>query len=166
MNPHHLPSIEVLFSYFSYKHDSGELLWKMDRKKAKKGQRAGHVDTGGYLVVGVNGGIYKAHRIVWAMVNGFWPDKQIDHINCIKMDNRIENLRLATPRENKRNSSVASNSSSGVKGVSWNSFNRKWKADMRIEGKRIHYGYFETIEEAAEILKANRKKHHGEFSRN
>ena len=166
MNPSHSPSHETVSSFFDYDQETGNLIWKIKRKKAFAGSRAGHIDSYGYLVVGINGRIYKAHRLVWFLLKKEWPLAQIDHINRIKTDNRIENLRLATPRQNKQNCMISSNNTSGVKGVSWNSKLRKWKASIRVDGVRTHVGYFSTLHDAREELKAARALHHKEFACN
>lgn len=166
MNPDHLPSYNTINEYFQYDESTGNLIWKIKRKRANVGQVAGHIDSYGYIVIGINKQVYKAHRIVWFIKMKEWPSSQLDHINNIKTDNRIENLRLATPRQNKQNTPIHKNNTSGVKGVSWSSALKKWKASIRIENNRIHIGYFETVKEAEVELIAKRKKLHKDFARN
>ena len=82
----------------------------------------------------------------------------VDHINGDKADNRLVNLRFATTKENAQNSKISSRNTSGIKGVSFNKVNGKWKATIQVDGIRVHLGHFETIEEAqqARVEKANK----------
>jgi hypothetical protein len=81
----------------------------------------------------------------------------VDHINNIKHDNRLENLRYATHAENSRNARLSIKNTSGYKGVSYNKFRKLWRAHIRIDGVQICLGYFDTVEKAAEarIARAN-----------
>jgi hypothetical protein len=79
----------------------------------------------------------------------------VDHINNIKTDNRIENLRWATVKENIFNSKIGKNNTSGVKGVSYKKTRNKWVAQIKINGKVTHIGSFDNKEEA---IKARLKK--------
>lgn len=88
-------------------------------------------------------------------------DKVVDHINRNTLDNRMCNLRIATVAENGQNRNLSQpNSISGVRGVSPSGYpNKKWKAAIRLNGKCIHIGSYETIEEAEEAVKKARAKH-------
>lgn len=98
---------------------------------------------------------YSAHRLIWFMHMGSWPDGQIDHVNGIRTDNRIENLRVVSSAENARNAAMRSNNTSGVNGVQ-QSRSGKWNAFIRVDGKTRHLGRFSTLEEAtAARLSAN-----------
>ena len=81
----------------------------------------------------------------------------VDHKNNDRLDNNIKNLRFATHRENNRNRSLSSNNTSGIKGISWYKRDEKWSAHIKVNGKKIHIGYFENIQDAhkARQLKAN-----------
>jgi len=85
-----------------------------------------------------------AHRVAWCLYYGELPEKDLDHINRIKHDNRIENLRETTRSANNRNRSNSSEKQSRFDYVIWNKQKGKWQA--RFKGK--HYGFFETEEEA------------------
>jgi hypothetical protein len=84
------------------------------------GKEAGGYDDKGYRRIRIDGKIYKTHRLVWLWHTGKMPDLYVDHINHKVDDNRIENLRLATHQENKRNSSK--------KGVTYRAKRDKWEA--------------------------------------
>ena len=97
------------------------------------------------------------------MHKGYLP-KTIDHINGDKLDNRIENLRAATVGQNQHNRKTNANNTSGYKGVSWNKGCNKWLSQIKLEGKRIHLGYFDNLEEAAEVVRKAREELHGDFA--
>lgn len=93
-----------------------------------------------------------------------WPAQYIDHINGNPADNRIVNLREASPAENTHNKRKSHSNTSGIKGVSWHKRDKKWYAQMEKENKNIFIGAFKTIEEAAAAIKLKRKELHGDFT--
>jgi hypothetical protein len=105
-----------------------------------------------------------AHRVAWAIYYGKWPEKQIDHINHIKSDNRINNLRQADHSQNGCNRGLQSNNRSGVSGVHWSSQKEKWFAKIKLNGKSKHLGVFSDIEDAANAVKKARIEMHGDFA--
>lgn len=120
----------------------------------------------GYLTGSVNDKMYTAHRVIWAIVYGEWPEHQIDHVNAIRTDNRISNLREATQQENNRNLRISKANSSGFKGVSWHSKTGKWVSYIRdSNGERKHLGLFATPESAHAAFCDAARKYHGEFAR-
>jgi hypothetical protein len=92
-------------------------------------------------------------------------ESMIDHINGDAMDDRLVNLRLANPSENKINQKIRCDNKSGFKGVSWYSRDSKWKAAIGLRGKRYHLGYFNTAEDAHAVYVAAAENLHGEFAR-
>lgn len=111
------------------------------------------LDTHGYLQGCVFWKTLRAHRIVWLMCTGEWPIGQIDHINGVRTDNRFENLRLVSQRENARNQRLPSNNTSGVIGVYWRADAGKWCAKIKHEGRNIHIGFFKERDQAVEARK-------------
>lgn len=98
------PTYEECAKHFSYNPKTGEICWKEPTcPRIKAGQVAGCVTKEGYLRVSFKGGCIAQHRLAWLLHYGEWPDGDIDHINRKRSDNRIENLRIATPKENARN---------------------------------------------------------------
>lgn len=89
-------AIEYIRKYFIYNEDG--TFERTDRKNAK-----GSIDKDGYLIIKIKGKQYKAHQLVFAYHNGYFP-KEIDHINRNRIDNRIENLKECTRKENILNS--------------------------------------------------------------
>lgn len=89
----------------------------------------------------------------------------MDHINTIRSDNRIANLREATNSQNNFNSPMKPNNTSGFKGVSWSKREGKFKAQIAANGVRMVLGSFDSPEEASEAYKSAAAKLHGEFAR-
>ena len=139
-----------------YDPESGEFIWRVDRRgNVHAGSVAGYLHPYGYIHIGVNGKYYKAHRLAWLYIHGKWPKEEIDHINHIRDDNRIVNLREASHEINGRNRKLSNKNKSGVTGVSWYKLIQKYRTT--IQGK--HIGYYDTFEEAVKVRKAAEKKH-------
>lgn len=146
-----------------YEPETGKLFWLPRPREMFSSQRsfkmwhtryAGHeaftADDGrGYRNGSILYETLLAHRVVWAIVHGAWPDGEIDHINGDRSDNRLENLRPATAAENQRNQGLPSNNVSGILGVSWNGRRSRWQAKINVGGKTKWLGYFDTLEQAA-----------------
>jgi hypothetical protein len=118
----------------------------------------------GYVYISVDGKPYLAHRLAWLYVYGEWPERDTDHINCDRTDNRIENLRDVERHVNNQNRSGtrADNKSSGLTGVTWHNHSRKWRARIWLHGKEHRLGLFDTTEEAYDAyVAAKRKLHEG-----
>lgn len=146
-----------------YNQETGIFTWKVRRAAVKAGAQANSKNQKGYIGICVDKKHYKAHRVAWLFVYGSWPDGEIDHINGVKDDNRISNLRAVPKSLNQQNQRQArSDSSSGLLGVSWYSAGNKWKADIRVDGKKKHLGYFHCKDTAHQAyLSAKRQMHEG-----
>ena len=90
---------------------------------------------------------------------------QVDHINLDKFDNRRSNLRFATHKENKRNSGLQSNNTSGCKGARYYKARGKYVAKIKVDGKHIHLGYYSTLLEASCAYDRAALYYFGEFAR-
>jgi HNH endonuclease/AP2 domain len=123
--------------------------------------KSGHSDKNGYLIIVIKGKTYKSHRLAWLYVHGEWPKNQIDHINCLVQDNRIENLRQATNAQNCQNQkNIRINNKSGYKGVYWHKASGKWAAGICKSMKIIHIGLFNTAIEASQAYLELKAKLH------
>lgn len=151
-------------SLFDYKN--GKLVWKIKpNRNIRIGDAAGSIDSHGYLQTKHNGIVYLNHRLIWLMHYG-WLPRLIDHVNGNKTDNRIENLRQATPQQNQHNAKRRVDNKSGVKGVIWHKDSRKWRADIQVNGKRRSLGCFDSIENAKEFIMLAREMLHENFANN
>ena len=156
---------ENLCEIFSYDPNTGEIRWKKRiSQKSVIGKIAGNKLPSGRVNITVNYKHYKAHRIVWAMMTGKWPENEIDHINRNPSDNRWENLREVTHSQNMKNLPIPKTNKSGYKGVSWHAIGKKWQAHIKANGVNYYLGLFNTAEDAAKAYIEASKKLHGEFS--
>ena len=89
----------------------------------------------------------------------------VDHVNGNGLDNRLENLRVATPSQNQRNIGRRADNASGYKGVSWRAGCAKWRAYITIDGRQHHLGYYSTPELAHAAYGTAATELHGEFRR-
>lgn len=103
------------------------------------------------------------HRLIIGIDKG--DGMQTDHINLDTLDNRCQNLRVATVSENNRNKRVRRDSASGHKGIIWDKRKNRWLARITLHGKRSHLGYFANIEDAASSYACASNVMHGEFAR-
>ena len=141
-----------------YDPETGVFMWVVLRQGVRNGGVAGSMSYG-YIRIKVKGRSYQAHRLAWLSIHGKWPKEQIDHINHIRDDNRIENLREATNQENQRNASMKKNNKSGITGVYWYKRDNKWLAYIMTGGKLINLGYFTDKFEAICARKSAEKKY-------
>jgi hypothetical protein len=149
-----------------YHPESGDLVRLVRVARCVKvGDQAGSWSGPGYLGTMIDGRNYLNHRLAWFYVTGRWPDAEIDHVNGDKTDNRLSNLREATPSENKRNRVTQVNNTSGFKGVYWNKAAGKWRAQIYDNGKSYHLGHFDIAEEAYTAYCNAAKLMHREFAR-
>ncbi len=145
-------------------------LWLWSRWRSRIGKEAGcyffHESSNGYrCVVTIDNIKILRYTVVWAIHHNEWR-LGLDHKNQNSLDDRIENLRPATLSQNGANSRLASNNTSGYKGVSWRKSHSKWEARIIVNKNRINLGLFDDPAEAhAAYMKAARE-HFGEFASN
>lgn len=153
---------EFLQSVLDYK--DGVLYWRKNISNVKAGSIAGNQRQDGYIDIGIKGKLIRSHRLVWLWHHGFMPEF-IDHINGIRNDNRIENLRVATRTQNQMNIGKRSNNSTGVTGVTWHKAAKKWMASIQSNKKLKYLGLFEKFDDAVSVRKNAQKELFGEFER-
>ena len=140
---------------FRYDATTGEIFNQTRRNaRSKELSKVGWVNDSGYLITTVRGKKYRVHHIVWILHFGLIPDGyEIDHINRIRGDNRIENLRLATRHEQNLNLSRRA-SKSETTGVVFNEKDARWQAQIGFKGKHIYLGQFKEKGAAVAARKA------------
>lgn len=129
------------------------------------GAVAGHTNTLGYVVINHAGKLYHAHRLAWAFVHGVMPTGMlIDHVNGIRSDNRIANLRLCDQAQNMANCRGHKDNPlpKGVKAAPHNK-SKPFRASIMVRGKSHSLGYFKTQEDAAEAYRAAAVRLNGIF---
>ncbi len=161
----HMLAKERVNALFDLDLKTGHFTRKVSRGgTARAGTIAGSLSSSGHIQIRIDGKPYLAHRLIFFMVTGRWPEGEIDHINGDPSDNRWSNLREATHAENGRNLRKMSHNTSGVPGVSWYARLGKWQAQIQVNRKKIHLGYFTDFEDAVAARRAAEIKYFGEFS--
>lgn len=131
--------------------------------RIKVGSEVGYKDTHGHLRLEIDNKTYAVHRIIFLLEKGYLP-KVVDHINNIRDDNRIENLREATHSQNCMNVKRAKNNTSGFKNVNWHKENKKWTVNITVDKNQKYLGSFEDLELACLVAEEARNKYHKEFA--
>ena len=133
---------EYLKEIFDY--HNGNLIWRVDKGRSKKGSIAGSKDSKGYLQIKLNQKPYRLHRLVW-LWHGKQLPEQLDHIDRNPLNNKIENLREATASQNQWNTSKCDG------GVSFHKASNKWRARIKIHNKEIYLGVYSNYQEAKQV---------------
>lgn len=153
--------IEWLRDNMAYVPEVGAFMWKVRGPGRTVGKVLGSVSSLGYVTIKVNNVVYYAHRLAWFYVHGVWPKGPIDHIDSVKTNNAICNLREATHAQNaaRRPTTRKLAPSRGVfpHGVGF-------VARIHHAGKRHYLGYFKTAEAARISYEAKAKEIYGEFA--
>ena len=181
--PNLLITKETAESLLDYDKETGVFRWRRrgegmfadGKQSAKKscaiwngryaGKIAGSPHSTGYWSITLFGKKYFAHRLAVLIVAGKWPDDETDHQNLNRMDNRWDNLRLATSSQNKANTEKRSDNTSGFKGVVWDKERKKWRAQIRKNNKMKNLGRFDTAKAAQEVYFAAARRLSGDFAR-
>lgn len=144
-----------------YEPESGLLTWRVARGNAViPGSVAGHRTPNGYLHVTIDGKGYPAHRIAWLLTHGEFPRGMIDHINGVRSDNRIPNLRDVDTCANQQNKWKAQeNNQAGFAGVRRTASGR-YQARIKSGSQSHHLGMFDTAEQAHSAYLQAKGAHH------
>lgn len=157
-------TIEAVRAALIYEPETGIFRRRETKRRWKAGEIAGGLNHNGYLMVSIGPCRYFAHKIAIFLATGVMP-ASVDHINGDKLDNRLSNLRPCNHAQNGANMKVKVTNNSGVKGVSFDKVNCRWKASLTVNRKQITVGRFDSLEEAKAAIAVARKQHHGEFAR-
>lgn len=158
----HISILEAKQS-LNYCPETGVFTWARDSSRAKRGDIAGSKNkVNGYIELCFYGVKHYAHRAAWLFVHGVNAELPIDHINGDRSDNRIVNLRLASPFVNAQNiRKPQRNNTSGFLGVTFCPQTKRWIAQITA-GRHVNLGRFDTPEQAHEAyLQAKRSLHLG-----
>lgn len=143
---------DLIRESISYCPETGEFHWKVRRGRIKAGSRAGKTTLAGYRMLCLAGKNFLLHRVAWLLTYGSWPTLNIDHINRIRDDNRIVNLRDVTQSQNCRNR--PNRTTTGFMGVTRHKQTGKWQAQVCYPHQPTKYlGLFESPELAAEAYR-------------
>lgn len=153
-------SREDLLEWLSYDSESGIFRWRKGGRGGRSaGQIAGSKMNVGYISIALKGDSYLAHRLAWLYFYGVWPPRFLDHVDGVRDNNAIANLRDCSRADNARNRGTSKGWS-----MSRRLKKRKYRAEICYQGKRIHLGCFATSEEARAAYLDGTKKYFGEFS--
>ena len=133
-----------ILNHFHYKDG---VITRDDRKGG-----LGSIDRYGYLIIKVKGHRFKAHRIVWLLCKGNFPEAELDHINRNKLDNRIENLRESNRKQQIWNREYKANSDTGAKGIYIDTYTKGLKKKYATRVNKKIYRFY-TLDEAIEFRK-------------
>jgi hypothetical protein len=149
-----------------YNPETGVLRWRIKRGKRLAGSIiATRLAGDRYTYVGLDYRTYYAHRAIWLMQTGQWPECKIDHRDGNPRNNRWANLRHATHAQNVYNRRRQRNNKSGFKGVTLHKPTNRWRSTIAVGGKQISLGYRDTPELAHAAYARAARIHHGEFAR-
>ena len=163
--------IAQLRRLLAYDAQTGVITWRAGQGhlrngngRVRPGDEAGWRASNGYRIISFAGGRYQTHRLAWLFSYGVWPSREIDHINGIRDDNRIANLREATRSQNNGNSKLSGRNTSGFKGVSPDQ-RGGFKAQISKDGLRKFLGRFASAEEAHRAYILAAQDQWGKFAR-
>ena len=139
---------ERLQFLLSYDPETGEFKFLVSRGGRMSGSVAGYIQRDGYSKIRIDNYGHVAHRLAWLYVTGAFPTGELDHINGVRSDNRFSNLRDVSHTENQRNCGLASNNTSGYRGVCFHKQMQRWMARVHVNDKKIYLGLFDTPEDA------------------
>lgn len=164
LKKHLLMSVGDIRDLIDYNPETGVLKAKANFSGRQAGSVIGSQTWQGYYAFSLFGKKCFAHRLAWLLHYGEWPSQPIDHINGIKTDNSIRNLRLCSLSQNQFNKPTQKNNTTGVKGVYWNKRDKRYVASVQFNGKKYSAGHHKDIDSAKEAVMKLREKLAGEFT--
>lgn len=161
-----MPTQETLRHRLGYDPSAGIFRWRNPKPRSgmRAGDIAGSVWANGYRYITLDEVDYRAARLAWLWVHGEPVPAQLDHINRIKDDDRIANLRPTDNSRNQANRRAPKNNTSGVKGVHWDRLWQRWRATIWVEGHQFVIGGFHTKAEAAAAYNEAARKAFGDHA--
>lgn len=173
-----LPDVETIRELLEFDTDTGLLFWRYRSlrwfqcagsqaswNKRYSGKLAlNHIRPDGYKMGCVFGKPHLTHRVIWAISVGEWANGEIDHINGIRTDNRMENLREASRRQNVANQKVRRDNYSGMKGVHYDKRTGRYNAIIYENGVKRRLGSFMDAKFAFEAYRRESMIIHGDYA--
>lgn len=157
-------SHERLLELINYDPETGLVISKYTNfnKTRVKGEVLGCLQkTTGYLIFNLERKLYTAHTIAWFYMTKEWPDRNVDHKDRVKTNNRWDNLRLATPGQNQGNGKWPV----GITGYTGaHPYKSQFRAVIKFKGIAYTLGKYDTPQEAHEVYKKKHIELHGKFS--
>ena len=151
------PTVREIKAQLDYNPETGVFTWIQTKQKQLIGKEAGSINLSGYRQISIKDSVFSAHRLAFCYMTGDWPEKQIDHINGNRSDNRWSNLREVSHQVNSQNR----------KGTGSTLIKRGWKAQITVNYKCKNLGCYATEEEATAVyLEAKNKYHSKAMERN
>jgi len=159
-------TVDYLKEIIHYNPETGIFTWILARPKIRAGQIAGYKTHKNRIEIEIHGKAYQASRLAVFYMTGEWPRHQVDHINCIRHDNRWCNLREATQSQNQANRPARKGKKIPFKGVTIKKHLPKpFVAQICKNGQHKHLGCYSTPEEAHKAYIDAANDLHGEFAR-
>ncbi|HAS1116380.1 TPA: HNH endonuclease [Enterobacter cloacae] len=151
----------------SFDPSTGIFVWKVKTGRSKPGMIAGSLNSFGYRQISLGGKRYFAHRLAWIWCNGeIYSGLEIDHVNGIRDDNRISNLRLVSRSQNNMNTTTSKRNQSGCRGVCFHSRDKLWHARVFVNRKPAAFKTFKSKEDAIKFVTSEREKIFGSYNKN
>lgn len=134
------PSKEMISDKLSYDKESGFF------KSNLSGKRIGYIDGCGYEVINIYNQEYRSHRLAMVIMGLDLTGLEVDHINGVRSNNKLSNLRLVSKKENAKNKRLRANNKTGVHGVTFIETSKKWRSRISDGLKRsLHLGCFDNF---------------------
>lgn len=153
--------VDRLNEVMSYNPETGLFHWKVSlRNRTLPGDLVGYINDSGYRLCVIDQQKIRLHKAAWAIHYGEMPPGYIDHINGIRDDNRIINLRLATKSQNSQNTATRVDNKTGVKGVHFRFDTNKYSATITTNKKTINLGCFDNLTDAKNARREAELKYH------
>lgn len=160
-------TVEKLKSVLNYDPETGVFTWKPGARRIGRGRADDPVVAGStttatcgksYVHISIDGKRYYAHRLVVLWFTGSLPKNQVDHIDGNGLNNRVENVREVNSVDNNRNRRRGKRNKSGVVGVQWHVGCRRWIANISVNSKLVHIGYFKRFDDAVAARKSAERR--------
>lgn len=126
----------------------------------KVGSKVGSVDVHGYIQIRIGPKNYKGHHLAWLYVYGHLPIEDLDHADRNRANNAIANLRYLTAQQHREHRGRNKNNTSGYRGVSYDKFTGRWRAQLKTNYGSVWLGRHDTAEVAYEAYKRGAAQYH------